>query len=967
MYIPLKITTDYSLLKSTIKIDDLINHLVEKNISSCALCDEYLYGVMEFYNKCKKNNIKPIIGLSITLNKMPIYLYAKNYIGYQSLLKLNTLKGERELNFVDIEMYKKEVIAIVPFSSFSLFKEVTAIFLQTYAGYQNDYEKTHALLKTEKIVFLNDVRSLKKEDTIYLDYLQMIAEDKKRSMYTKGNYEKNYFLEEIENVDAQTTLSFASEINLEIPKNENRIPIYDENIKDSFLYLKNLTQKGLHKRLNGEISKIYEERLHYELSIIKTMGFVDYILIVYDYVLFAKKNNVFVGPGRGSAAGSLVCFCLGITDIDPLEYNLLFERFLNPERITMPDIDIDFENTKRGKVIEYIRFRYGEKKVASIMTFATLKSKLVLREIARIIEYTEKDFETFIKEINSMKSLHENLENEKIKQMLEKNKALQKIYKIGLKLEGIKKNISTHAAGVVISKVNLDEVIPILKLGDTTLTGITMEYLEELGLLKMDLLAIKNLTMISNILELIEKDTKKRIALNKINLNDNEVLDLFTKADTTGIFQFESSGMRSFLQKLKPRNFSDIVASIALYRPGPMENIDSFIRRKEKKEKITYLIPALEPILKETEGIIVYQEQVMQILASIASYSYAEADLVRRAMSKKKKEVILSEQEKFISRAIKNGYDKNISEKLYQLILKFAGYGFNKSHSVSYSLIGYQMAYLKVKFPTYFITNLLNMSIGSEIKTKEYLREAKSHQLEIVHPTINESESTYKIKENKLILPLSIIKGLGNITIENILKEREQNGKYIDFIDFVTRTLNKNVNTRILEILIHAGVFDDFANKTTLKENVNAVINYAELACDMDSPLVIKPILKEYEENENENKLELESYGFYITNHPTSIYMGENIMKLKDLKNNFDKYIRSVVLIESIKKTKTKTGEEMAFVEASDETGSSSFVVFARQIRLLDNLKARDIAEMQGRVTKRYDKYQINVNNIIKK
>lgn len=357
----------------------------------------------------------------------------------------------------------------------------------------------------------------------------------------------------------------------------------------------------------------------------------------------------------------------------------------------------------------------------------------------------------------------------------------------------------------------------------------------------------------------------------------------------------------------------------------------------------------------------------MQILASIASYSYAEADLVRRAMSKKKKEVILSEQEKFISRAIKNGYDKNISEKLYQLILKFAGYGFNKSHSVSYSLIGYQMAYLKVKFPTYFITNLLNMSIGSEIKTKEYLREAKSHQLEIVHPTINESESTYKIKENKLILPLSIIKGLGNITIENILKEREQNGKYIDFIDFVTRTLNKNVNTRILEILIHAGVFDDFANKTTLKENVNAVINYAELACDMDSPLVIKPILKEYEENENENKLELESYGFYITNHPTSIYMGENIMKLKDLKNNFDKYIRSVVLIESIKKTKTKTGEEMAFVEASDETGSSSFVVFARQIRLLDNLKARDIAEMQGRVTKRYDKYQINVNNIIKK
>ncbi len=967
MYIPLKITTDYSLLKSTIKMEDLMSFLVEKKITSCAICDEYLYGVMEFYNKCKKNNIKPIIGLEITMNKNPIYLYAKNYTGYQNLLKVNTIKTERELNVVELEMYSKEVMAIIPTSSLSLYKEIAAIFKNTFVGYQNEYEKTHALLKTKNIVFVNDIRSLKKEDTICLDYLNMMAEDQKISTYEMQNYEKNYFREEISLEDQKTTIEFANQINIEIPKNENRIPIYDANIKDSYAYLKNLTQKGLNKRLNGSVSKNYEERLDYELSVIKKMGFIDYILIVYDYVLFAKKNNVFVGPGRGSAAGSLVCYTLGITDIDPLEYNLLFERFLNPERVTMPDIDIDFENTKRGKVIEYIRTRYGDKKVASIMTFATLKSKLVLREMARVLEYSDRDFEELIKEVSSLKNLRENLENEKIKQKLEKNKTLQKIYKMALKLEGIKKNISTHAAGVVISKVDLEEVIPIIKMGDTTLTGITMEYLEELGLLKMDLLAIKNLTMIANILELIEKDTGKKIPLNKINLNDKAVLDLFTRADTTGIFQFESSGMRSFLQKLKPRNFSDIVASIALYRPGPMDNIDSFIRRKEGKEKIDYLVPALEEVLKETEGIMVYQEQVMQILAIVASYSYAEADLVRRAMSKKKKEIIESEQEKFISRAMKNGYDKNISQKIYELILKFAGYGFNKSHSVSYSLIGYQMAYLKVKFPTYFITNLLNMSIGSEIKTKEYLAEAKSHHLKIVHPDINESDSIYKIKESELILPLSIIKGLGSITIDSILKEREKNGPYEDFIDFASRTINKNVNNRILEILINAGVFDVFANKTTLKENLSAVINYAELASDMDSPLLLKPILKEYEEEEPTNKLELESYGFYITNHPTSIYTGENIMKLQNIKNYFDKYVRTVVLIESIKKTKTKTGEEMAFVEASDETGTSSFVVFARQIRLLDNLKVRDIAEMQGRVTRRYDKYQINVNNIIKK
>ncbi len=967
MYIPLKVTTDYSLLKSTIHIDDFITFLKKHNISACAIVDENLYGVMEFYNKCKKNNIKPIIGLMITINENPFYLYAQNYKGYQNLLKLHTLKTERVLNMIDLEMYQKNVIIVVPFPSFSLYKEIENIFENVYVGYQNEYEKTHALLKSKKIVYVNDIRSLKKEDTLYLDYLEMIEKDSKVKDYTLKNYENNYYHEGVSLEDEKTTKDFAKEIEIEIPKNENYIPIYSQEIKDSYTHLENLTKKGLERRLKGNVTKEYQERLAYELSVIKKMGFVDYILIVYDYVLFAKKNNVFVGPGRGSAAGSLVCYTLGITDIDPLKYNLLFERFLNPERVTMPDIDIDFENTKRGEVIEYIRKRYGKDKVASIMTFATLKSKLVLREVARIFSYVEKDFDVLIKEISSAKDLRENLENPKIKQILKSSKSLQKIYKIALKLEGLKKNISTHAAGVVISKVALDDIIPIIKIGDAISTGITMEYLEELGLLKMDLLAIKNLTIIANILELIEKDVGKRVDLNKMDLNDPSVLNLFTKADTTGIFQFESSGMRSFLSKLRPRNFNDIVVSIALYRPGPMENINTFIKRKEGREKVQYLLPALEPILKETEGIIVYQEQVMQILVTVGSYSYAEADIIRRAMSKKKREVIESEREKFVSRAFKNGYQKNVSEELYDLILKFAGYGFNKSHSVSYALIGYQMAYLKVKFPTYFITNLLNMSIGSEVKTKEYLSEAKAHNLEIVHPNINESESLYKIENHKLILPLSIIKGLSSITMDSILEERKKNGAFVDFSDFVKRTIHKNVNERIIETLIYAGVFENFGNMTTLKENLPAILNYAELASDIDSPLIMAPILKEYEEVESKNKMELASYGFYITNHPTSIYQGEKIMKLKDIASFFDKYVRCVVLIENIRKTKTKTNEEMVFLEASDETGMASFVVFARQIRLMEDLKVKSIVEIQGRVTKRFDKYQINVNNIIKK
>ena len=967
MYVPLKITTDYSLLKSMIKIDDLINTLKLRNITSCALCDEYLYGVMEFYNKCLKNNIKPIIGLDCLFNKLHIYLYAKNYAGYQNLLKINTIKTSRELTRDDLEKYKENIMVIVPYASLDIFSEIKEIYEIVFLGYQSEEEKRTCLIKDNHLVYVKNVLSLSIETCNYLNYLKMIELDQKISDFTFIDYKSNVLDEAISGVDALTTLDFSDLISLEIPKGENHIPKYNAELTDTYTYLQNLTQKGLKKRLKDEIPREYQNRLDYELNVIKKMGFVDYILIVYDYVLYAKKNNILVGPGRGSAAGSLVCYTLGITDIDPLKYNLLFERFLNPERITMPDIDIDFENTKRYLIIDYIKERYGKDKVASIMTFATLKSKLILREVTRILDYQKKDFEELIKNISSNLSLKENLNTPEVRKLIQENKELKKIYKIALTLEGLKKNISTHAAGVVISKERLDDLIPVIYNDDLLMTGITMEYLEELGLLKMDLLAIKNLTIIMNILDLIKKDTGRSLNLNQIDLNDKEVLDLFTKADTTGIFQFESNGMRKFLQKLKPRSFSDIIAAIALFRPGPMENIDSFIKRKEKKEPVDYITKELEPILKETEGIIIYQEQVMQILSVIASYSYAEADLVRRAMSKKKKEIMLEEQTKFIKRALNNGYTKEIATKIYNLILKFASYGFNKSHSVAYSLIGYQMAYLKVKFPKYFITNLLNMSIGSEEKTADYLTEAKQHNLVLVKPSINISEDTYFIKDNKIYLPLSIIKGLNNLTITSILEERKKNGPFSDFIDFLKRTYNKNINERIIEILIKAGVFLEFNNSTTLKNNLDICLNYAELASEIDSPLILKPVLKEYENEENEIANELESYGFYISNHPASLFRQNDFIKLKLISKYFDKYIKCGVLIESIKKVNTKKGEEMAFLEASDETGRASFVIFNKQIKLIDDLKKGSIVEIQGRVVKRYDKYQINVNNLIKK
>ncbi len=966
MFVPLKVTTDYSLLKSMIKIDDLINFLQTKNISACAICDEYLYGVVEFYDKCLKNNIKPIVGLDIQIQDCHLYLYAQNYAGYQNLLKLNTLKTTREIEIEDLSAWSNNIILVLPYASLELFPKLQNIYNQIYLGYQNAEEKQASLKLSSKVVYVQDVRALNSQDTNYLNYLNLIELDKKVTEMTFKDYSA-YALVFPESSEAKTTEEFCNQIDFKIPKSENLIPKYDPNIEDSKTFLASLAHKGLNKRLKGEVPASYQKRLQYELDIINKMGFADYILIVYDYVLYAKKNGILVGPGRGSAAGSLVCYSLGITDIDPLEYNLLFERFLNPERVTMPDIDIDFENTKRNLVIDYIKKKYGEKNVAGIMTFATLKSKSILREIARVMNYSIPAFDNLIKIISSNLTLEENYENPEVQNLLNNNAELKKIYKIAYKLEGLKKNISTHAAGVVIASEPLDNLIPIDNNGGNPLTGVTKEYLEELGLLKMDLLAIKNLTIITNILDLIKKDTGKTLDLNKINLNDKDVINLFTKGDTTGIFQFESLGMRKFLQKLKPRNFNDIVASIALYRPGPMDNIDTFIRRKEKKEPIDYIIPVLEPILKETEGIIVYQEQVMQILSLIGSYSFAEADLVRRAMSKKKKEVMLEEKDKFISRAVKNGYEEKIATRIYDLILKFAAYGFNKSHSVAYALIGYQMAYLKVKFPKYFLTNLLNMSIGSENITEEYLTEAKKYDLIIEKPHLNLSHKDYYIQNNTIYLPFSIIKGLSEMTITSILKIREEHGPYLNFLDFLKRTYNQNLNERIIRLLINAEIFRDFANITTLQNNLEVCLNYAEVASLVDSPLILEPVIKEFPDEENKINLELESYGFYISNHPVTKYVRDGFVKMQDLAKNFDKYIKCVVLIESIKKTKTKLGEEMAFILGSDETGKGNFVIFAKQVKLIEDLKNSNIVEFQGRVTKRYDKYQINVNNIIKK
>ena len=970
MFVPLKITTDYTLLKSLIKVEDLCAYLIKHGITSCAIVDENLFGVMNFYNTLKNNNIKPIIGLDVTINENHIFLYAKNYKGYQNLLKINTLI-QSNISFDDLTLYKDDILCIVPYQSISIYEDLDNIYEDLFIGYKTEAEKKDAMLKSNHVVFVNDIRVLKKEDLEYLSYLRMIDEGHTISDSNQEIYIDNYFKDEKElsDFDKKTTLDVASLLNVEIPKTNLYIPHYSNEITDSYSYLLNLTKKGLMKRLNNNIPNIYVERLKHELGVIKNMGFVDYFLIVYDYVLYAKKNNILVGPGRGSAAGSLVSYALGITEVDPIKYNLLFERFLNPERISMPDIDIDFEYTKRYLVIDYVKNRYGHNKVAPIMTFGTLGSKQVIRDIARVLEFDPNLISKFVGVIDAKESLRDNAKKEIVKKYFTNYPELKELYKIALKLEGLKRHISTHAAGVVISSVPLDSVIPVCIANDTMLTGLTMEYLEELGLLKMDFLALRNLTIISNVLELIKKHKNININLRDIPFDDKKVYELFAIADTEGIFQYESSGMKNVMLKLKPNCFSDLVAAVALFRPGPMQNIDSFIRRKEGKEKIDYLHKDLESILKETYGIIVYQEQIMQILVKLASYSFAEADNIRRAMSKKKLDVMEQEKENFIKRSIDNGYEKSLVIKIYDLILKFANYGFNKAHSVSYATIGYQMAYLKTYYPEYFITNLLNMSLGSETKTKEYLDEAKIKGLVINSPDINISTLEYITDSNTIRIPLNAIKNLGESASSSIYDERALNGEYKDFFDFVARTYGKSVNKKTLESLIDAGVFKSFGyNNRTLKENIDIGINYATLVKDLDESLVAKPIIKEYPEDRDEDlrQREYEAFGFYITNHPASKYKDSSIIKLENLKQYFDKNIKTVVLIEKIHKIKTKNNEEMAFISASDETASADYVIFPKQKHLLDEIKKGDLIMVFGRVTRRFDKYQVNINNILK-
>lgn len=967
-FAPLYVKTEYSLLESMIRIEEYVSYAKTLGYQMLGISDTTMSGAYEFYKACRKEGIKPLLGFEVQLKGFPLLLYAKDEIGYRNLNQLSTIQSKDSLTELELTQFSASLICLLPVTSQGLYPSVNKIYPEIYFGYRTEQERE--LIKDHRKIPLVPISALKKHELECLSYLEAIKRgvlleevEQPSSTYLMTEEEWQKYLPSAF-VDGK---EFYEELKVTIDYIPDLLPIYETPGKiPQYEYLKHLCKEGLKRRFGLTVSKVYIERLKYELEVIHKMGFCNYFLVVWDYVKYAKEHGILVGPGRGSAAGSLVSYCLRITDVDPLYYNLLFERFLNPERITMPDIDIDFEYLRREEVIQYCIQKYGLKKVAGIITFGTLGAKQVIRDVGRVMNLPLKQIDFTCKLLDSKLDLRENYKvGAKLRDFIQGEESLRKLYQVATKLEGLKRHTSIHAAGIVMSNQELDQIIPLVYHDTMYLTGYSMNYLEELGLLKMDFLALKTLTTIQNILEEVQK--QKAISFDQIPMNDPSAIQIFYDVNTIGIFQFESRGMMNFLRKFKPNSFEDIVAALALYRPGPMGNIDLYIRRRNGKETVDYLHPDLEPILKPTYGVLIYQEQIMQVANVMAGYSLGEADVLRRAMSKKKEEILLKERDKFITRSLERGYTESLSQKVYDLILKFADYGFNRSHSVAYALIAYKMAYLKAYYPAYFMKSLLTEAIGKSVDTKDYIYECKLNHICIVAPDINYSKEQFLVEQEQIRFPLTGIKNLGMNSVRSILEERQQ-GLFQDIYDFVRRTYGKSVNKKTLESLIDAGCFDSFhLTKRTLHENLDLIVNYGDLVKDLGEEYALKPELEIYPEYSQKEcmKRELEVFGFYLSNHPVTEYrLKQRTVPLDQIEFFFDKTIDLIVIIDDMKEIMTKNSEKMCFITGSDEVATIDIVLFPKIYQQYFDLEVGMILKVMGKVEKRFDKYQIVVRSL---
>lgn len=968
MFSPLFIRSSYTLLSSTITISAVLKKAKEAGIKSLAIVDKNVLAyAMSFKKECAKYDIKPVYGLEVDIELTDrvysIILYAKNDNGFKNMMALSSLINTSEKEIIDKEIlwrYKEDCFLVLEADNMPLsiaidrnedIKQSLALQRETFGEdylvglMDHDYAinanrdiRIKEILKNEdiKTLALHRTFYLEKEDYREYEVLKCIRD--KRILDENTFMEKGrHFLSEEEYIslydinDLNNSNILASKCNVEM-NFKTSLPEFKNNSGlSSKDYLYALSKEGLKRRLKSKLNREYIQRLEYELDVIVRMHFEDYFLIVYDFILFAKKRGIMVGPGRGSCGGSLVCYCLGISEIDPLAYGLLFERFLNPERISMPDIDTDFPDDRRDEVFEYVKNKYGIKHVGHIITYATLKAKQVVRDVGRVLNYSTYDIDALSKAIPFNASLLEAYNNSAVfRQRIESEEKFRKLFKIALKLEGLPRQKSTHAAGVVMSKKAIEEVAPVVRIEENSnSTQYTMEHLEELGLIKMDFLGLRNLGIISEIVDDINR--KEKLDLRNIPLDDKKTFKLIGDVNLLGVFQLESSGMQSLASRMKPRTFEELSMMIALFRPGPMENIPRFLENRNDPSKISYMVKELKPILEETYGIIVYQEQIMSIARILANFSYGKADLLRRAMSKKKANELIKLQDDFIKGCIDNGYKKEVAIDIYNLVLKFANYGFNKSHSIAYGLLAYQMAYLKANYPFYFYKALLNGCIGAETKTYEYIKECLNAGLTIEGLSINKSKDSYVINDSKIIMPLTICKDVGRISTEKILKEREK-GPFKDYVEAIVRLSKAGVEKNVLENLISGGAFDEFGySRYTMLNALANVLKYAQAHSSLslletdDAPII---------ENRKDDVLvraqkEKEVLGFYFSFNPLNEVKrknGINTVSLKEISGSFG-YVKGFGMIKRIKTHKTKKGELMCFIDLSDDTADISLAV----------------------------------------
>lgn len=1055
-FIHLHVHSEYSLLDGASRINELIERACQYNMPALALTDHgVMYGIIEFYTQAKKAGIKPIIGCEVYLapksrldkqlergkSEETFYhltLLSENNQGYLNLMRLVSLgflEGFYYRPRVDKELLRKfreGIIALSGCIAGEIPKHIIAgkiekakkaieeyidifgrnnFFLELQdSGIPEQKRVNEELIKLSgeyniPVVATNDVHYLKSEDSKAHDALLCIQtgstiNDTDRLRFpTNEYYFKNgeQMMELFKGIpDAiKNTQVIADRCNVNLKFNKNLIPSFNvpENLSaDDFL--KKMCYENISKRYDAVTEEI-DKRLNKELEVIKKMGFSEYFLIVWDFVKFAKSNDIRVGPGRGSAAGSIVSYLLGITDIEPLKYGLLFERFLNEERKSMPDIDIDFCYEKRDKVIKYVTEKYGERRVAQLITFGTMAARQAIRDAGRVMEVPYAEVDRIAKMIpaelnvtirDSIKMVPD------LREVYENDKKTREVINTAISLEGISRQDSIHAAGVVISSEDLYNYTPIQKCNDGDIvTQYKMEDVQKIGLLKMDFLGLKTLSLIDKTLFLIKKTKNIDIDINNINLDDEKTFSMLKEGECLGVFQIESTGMRELVINLKPHKFEDLVALLALYRPGPLQSgmVSDFVENKNRRKEIKYLHPSLEKILESTYGIILYQEQVMGIASELAGFSMSEADILRGAISKKKRHLLSKQKSKFIEGAVKKGIDERISLKIFELVNHFAEYGFNKSHSTAYAMISYQTAYLKANYPVEFMAALLSIRMGSQEKVAQYVNETRRMGITVLPPDVNGSYTDFTVAGNSIRFGLSAIKNVGTNVIECIEKERKSGGKFKDFIDFCQRVDSSVLNKKTIESLIKSGTFDSLGqSRKYLLENFDKIIEETlKIRKDRDvgqfslfdtggsnsEKVLLDGIYNSEMQFEEFSKKELlnfekEMLGLYISGHPLFEYKDSfsRITPLESLPSIEDKSTITVGgIITRVKTIFTKRDQQMCFINLEDIGDSTEVIVFPKVMENYRGIIAEDkIVKITGRLDRKEDQIKIIANEI---